>query len=72
MADTTFDEKLSIAVERYPVIYDKKNKDFKDKLIVENAWKEVISEVGLESVERGDFLMRMSFSSKQVKLSGGT
>ena len=48
-----FDEKLSIAVERFPVIYDKKNKDFKDKLIVENAWKEVISEVGLESIERG-------------------
>ena len=66
MADTTFDEKLSIAVERYPVIYDKKNKDFKDKLIVENAWKEVISEVGLESVERGKKLFE-NLRKKYIK-----
>ena len=36
MADTNYDEKLSIAVDNIPVIYVK-NKDCKDKLVVNKA-----------------------------------
>ena len=45
MADTNYDEKLSIAVDNIPVIYVK-NKDCKDKLVVNKSveWGENVGE----------------------------
>ena len=45
------DEFLAEAVRKYSIIYDKKKKGHKDKMMVENAWKKVAEEVGLESSE---------------------
>ena len=45
------DELLVEAVRKYPVIYDKKKKGHKDKMMIENAWKKVVEEVGSESSE---------------------
>ena len=45
------DEFLAEAVRKYPIIYDKKKKGHKDKMMVENAWQKVAEEVGLESSE---------------------
>ena len=47
----SFDEELSEAIRKYPVIYDKGEKGHKDKLKVANAWKKVIEELGLEDVD---------------------
>ena len=42
----TVNERLSESVRKYVVLYDKSHKDFKDKTVVENAWKAVVSECG--------------------------
>ena len=34
------DERLAVAVEKYPVIYDKAHADHKRKDVQDNAWKE--------------------------------
>ena len=34
-------EKLAEVVRKYPCLYDKSRKEYKDKTVVENAWKEV-------------------------------
>ena len=36
------EEELSEAIRSYPVIYDKRNRGYKDKNIVNNAWKEFV------------------------------
>ena len=42
-------EKLSEAVRRFPVLYDKSCKDFKDNQKKNNAWRDVALEIGAES-----------------------
>ena len=32
-------EELAEAVREYPCLYDKSNKEYKDKIVTENAWK---------------------------------
>ena len=44
------DEMLSEAIRKYPVIYDKGKKGHKNKNMVDNAWKKVIEECGIEDV----------------------
>ena len=34
-------EELGEAVREYPCLYDKGKKEYKDKIVTENAWKEV-------------------------------
>ena len=34
-------ERLSEAVRQFPCLYDKSKKEYKDKNVVENAWKDV-------------------------------
>ena len=45
----TFDEFISRAVKKYPVIYDKSYKDFHERDVKDNAWQAVALEVGLRS-----------------------
>ena len=44
------DEMLSEAIRKYPVIYDKGKKGHKNKNMVDNAWRKVIEECGIEDV----------------------
>ena len=46
---TTLDERIAEAVRKYPVLYDKSCKDFKDKNKKRIAWSEVAKETGLKS-----------------------
>ena len=39
---------LAISVEKYPIIFDKSNKDFYRKYVKKNAWQAVVEELGLE------------------------
>ena len=43
------DEKLAESVRKFPILYDKSSKDFKDKHKKERAWDDVASEVGFPS-----------------------
>ena len=51
MEDTCFDEKLSELVRRFPCLYDKTKKDYKDKNVVANAWETVANELEIENGE---------------------
>ena len=39
---------LAISVQKYPIIFDKSNKDFHRKYVKKNAWQAVAEELGLE------------------------
>ena len=39
---------LAISVQKYPIIFDKSNKDFHRKYVKKNAWQAVAEEQGLE------------------------
>ena len=43
------DEKLAESVRKFPILYDKSYKDFKDSKKKERAWEDVAKEVGLPS-----------------------
>ena len=43
------DELLAEAVRFYPVLYDKANKDFKDRNKKELAWQDVAQKTGFSS-----------------------
>ena len=43
------EQELSIAVQKYPVIFDKSNKDFHRKDVKKNAWEAVAKELGFEN-----------------------
>ena len=38
-------EELAEAVQKYPCLYDKSRKEYKDKTVVENSWKEVADQL---------------------------
>ena len=42
-------EELSVAVQKYPVIFDKSNKDFHRKDVEKNACEAVAKELGFEN-----------------------
>ena len=44
------DEKLAEAIRKYPVIYDKREKGHKDKILGPNAWAKVVEGCGLEDL----------------------
>ena len=43
------DEKLAESVRKFPLLYDKSSKEFKDKQKKERAWEDVAKEVGFTS-----------------------
>ena len=48
------EEKLCVEVEKYPCLYDKQNKGYKDKERKKNAWRKIDEELGIE--EGKDFV----------------
>lgn len=46
--DLQEDENLAEEVRKYPCLYNKSSKDYKSKTAVENAWKQIESDLGLE------------------------
>ena len=48
MEDLQFNEKLSEAVSRYPCLFNKREKAFKDRGIKSNGWAKVAEELNLE------------------------
>ena len=38
-------ELLSVEVRKYPCLYDKSKKEYRDKIVVANAWKEVADQL---------------------------
>ena len=59
------DEKLAESVRKFPILYDKSSKDFKDKHKKERAWEDVAREVGFPSGKsfRIIFFLRLSLIS---------
>ena len=45
-------EELAEVVRKYPCLYDKSRKEYKDKTVVENAWKEVADQ--LDFIQNGE------------------
>ena len=45
-------EELAEVVRKYPCLYDKSRKEYKDKTVVENAWKEVADQ--LDFMQNGE------------------
>ena len=45
---SSIEEKLSEAVRKYPVLYDKGSQDFKDRRKKKLAWDDVAEETGLK------------------------
>ena len=46
-------EQLAETVRLYPCLYDKAKNEYKDKVVTENAWKEVADQ--LNFIENGKF-----------------
>lgn len=44
-----FDERLSETVRRFPCLFDKTKREYRDKNITKNAWDKIAEEVGVES-----------------------
>ena len=38
-------EELAEAVRKYPCLYDKSKKEYKDKIVTSNAWNEVANQL---------------------------
>ena len=38
-------ELLSVEVRKYPCLYDKSKKEYRNKIVVANAWKEVADQL---------------------------
>lgn len=45
-------EELAEAVRKYPCLYDKSKKEYKDKIVTANAWKEVADQ--LDFINNGE------------------
>ena len=63
-------EELAEVIRRYPCLYDKSRKEYKDKNVAENACKEVVNQ--LEFIESGEsynfFLKNLSVRVKSFLL----
>ena len=58
------DERLSIEVEKYPCLYNKSEKGYKEKDRKKNAWKKIEEELGLDEGNQSDkffFCFYLSF-----------
>ena len=62
-------EELAEAVREYPCLYDKTKNEYKDKIVTENAWKEVADQ--LIFVENGKLkkLRHLPFTPVEILLS---
>ena len=49
MASNSMDEKVAEAVRRFPILYNKSLKDFRDRNKKKNAWEEVARQAGLST-----------------------
>ena len=49
MAPNSMDQKVAEAVRRFPILYNKSLKDFKDRNKKKNAWAEVARQAGLST-----------------------
>ena len=49
MASNSMDEKVAEAVRRFPILYNKSLKDFRDRNKKKNAWAEVARQAGLST-----------------------
>ena len=49
MAASSLDKRVAEGVRRFPVLYDKSCKDFRDANKKKNAWEEVAKQAGLSS-----------------------
>ena len=45
-------EELAEVIQKYPCLYDKSKKEYKDKNFTENAWKEVADQ--LDFIQNGE------------------
>ena len=45
----SMDEKVAEAVRRFPILYNKSLKDFRDRNKKKNAWEEVARQAGLST-----------------------
>ena len=62
MADkrrTAKNEELAETVRTFPCLYDKSKKEYKDKNVVQNAWKEVADQ--LDFIENSKFFILSEF-----------
>ena len=49
MVSNSMDEKVAEAVRRFPILYNKSLKDFRDRNKKKNAWAEVARQAGLST-----------------------
>ena len=61
-------EELSIAIRKYPCLYDKSKKEYKDKIVTANAWKEVADE--LDFINDGELTVFFEFSQMNCTFHG--
>ena len=52
-------EELAETVQTFPCLYDKLGKEYKDKNVVQNAWKEVAGQ--LDFIENSKFFILNEF-----------
>ena len=52
-------EELAGAFQTFPCLYGKSKKEYKDKNVVQNAWKEVADQ--LDFIENGKFFILSEF-----------
>ena len=52
------DELLCEEVRKYPILYDKSHKGYKEKVVVQNAWSNVVKE--LPFIENGNTFLALS------------
>ena len=45
-------EELAEVIRKYPCLYDKSKKEYKDEIVTENAWKEVADQ--LDFIQNGE------------------
>ena len=46
--DIREDEQLSNEIRKYPCLFDKSNAGYKEKNLIETAWKEIDNSLGIE------------------------
>lgn len=69
------DEELSETIRRFPVLFDKNAKGHRDKLIVKNAWEEVVKSCDLESIKEAQRLftnLKKRFNKRRKESKGAS
>ena len=63
------DEKLAESVRKFPILYDKSSKDFKEREKKERAWDDVAKEVGFPSGKSFMDLYFLDFRTGSMQVS---